>query len=122
MNASMFIDGKLPPSPERLDGVLQTLTLLDGLIKDLRALRPEIEPGTELAEINVCALLQREYAALEGPAAAKNITMYVYRCPHPNAACQRFYGDPVRIGQIVTNVLLNAVRYTPRGGSIAVDC
>ena len=121
-NIEAFIDGKLPASPERLEGVAQTLGLLDGLINDLRVVRPDIEAETDLIEINVCALLQREYAALEGAAAAKGISMSVYRCPHPNAACQRFYGDPVRIGQIVTNVLLNAVRYTPPGGSIAVDC
>jgi len=121
-NLEAFVDGKLPPTAERLESVLQTLTILEELVKDLRVLRPEIEDRGEFAEINVCALLQREYAALEGAAVAKGISMSVYRCPHPNAACQRFYGDPVRIGQIVTNVLLNAVRYTPPGGSIAVDC
>jgi two-component system sensor histidine kinase BaeS len=121
-NLEAFVDGKLPPTAERLQSVLQTLSQLEELIKDLRVLRPELEEHAGFAEINVCSLLQREYAALEGAAVAKGVTMSVYRCPHPNAACQRFYGDPVRIGQIVTNVLLNAVRYTPKGGSIAVDC
>ena len=121
-NLEAFADGKLPPSPERLESVLQTLGQLEKLLNDLRVARPELEDHGAFTEINVCTLLEREYGALEAVAAEKGVTMSVYRCPHPNAACQRFYGDPVRIGQIVTNVLLNAVRYTPRGGSIAVDC
>ena len=97
-NLEAFIDGKLPPTAERLESILQTLGHLEELIKDLRVLRPELEEKNEFAEINVCSLLQREYAALEGAAAAKGISMSVFRCPHPNAACQRFYGDPLRIG------------------------
>lgn len=121
-NLEAFIDGKLSPTADRLEGVVQTLAHLDELIKDLRVLRLEVEPETALSEINVCTLLEREYASIEAVAASKGISLSVFRCPHPNAACQRFYGDPVRIGQIVTNVLLNAVRYTPTGGAIMVDC
>jgi signal transduction histidine kinase len=121
-NLEAFIDGKLSPTAERLETVVQTLGHLEELVKDLRALRLEVEPHTALSEINVCTLLQREYGAIEAVAASKNISLSVFRCPHSNAACQRFYGDPVRIGQMVTNVLLNAVRYTPPGGAIMVDC
>ena len=31
------------------------------------------------------------------------------------------FGDPVRLGQIVGNLLVNAVKYTPSGGSISLD-
>lgn len=121
-NIEAFIDGKLSPTSERLENVVQTLRHLEELIKDLRILRVEPQLETHMAEINVCTLLEREYASLEAVAQAKGVSLSIFRCPHPNAACQRFYGDPVRIGQIVTNVLLNAVRYTPAGGTIAVDC
>jgi two-component system sensor histidine kinase BaeS len=121
-NLEAFIDGKLAPTAERLEGVVQTLAHLEGLMKDLRELQPDVVAEPALSEINVCTLLEREYASIEAVAARKDISLSVFRCPHPNAACQRFYGDPVRIGQIVTNVLLNAVRYTPAGGAIAVDC
>ena len=73
-------------------------------------------------EINVCKLLEREFASMEAVALEKQVSLSIFRCPHPNAACQYFYGDPNRIGQIVKNVLLNAVSYTPRGGAITVDC
>jgi signal transduction histidine kinase len=121
-NLEAFIDGKLTPSPQRLQSMLQTLDHLEGLIKNLRANPAEFVEAAGFAEINVCTLLEREYAAIEAVAAEKDIKLSIFRCPHPNAACQRFYGDPVRIGQMVTNVLLNAVRYTPPGGTIAVDC
>lgn len=121
-NLEGFIDGKLPPTPERLEGVLQMMRHLEELMKDLRVLRFGVEPETTLTEINVCTLLEREYASIEAVASKKGISLSVFRCPHQNAACQRFYGDPVRIGQMVTNVLLNAVRYTPAGGFIMVDC
>jgi signal transduction histidine kinase len=126
-NLEAFIDGKLPPTAARLESIVQTLRHLEELIKDLRVLHPALGAGkpvlaTALAEINVCDLLQREFDSIEGMAAEKGVTLSVFRCPHPNAACQRFYGDPTRIAEIVNNVLLNAVRYTPAGGSIFVDC
>jgi signal transduction histidine kinase len=126
-NLEAFIDGKLPPTAQRLEHVVQTLNQMEELIKDLRVLQPAADAGSAataatLTEINVCQLLEREFASMEAVALEKKISLSVFRCPHPNAACQHFYGDPGRIGQIVKNVLLNAVRYTPSGGTISVDC
>jgi two-component system sensor histidine kinase BaeS len=126
-NLEAFIDGKMAPTAKRLESVVQTLHHLDELIKDLRVLHPGLDAvasalPSRMQEINVCDLLQREYASLEAVANDKHISLSVFRCPHPAAACQRFYGDPTRVGQIVKNVLLNAVRHTPAGGTITVDC
>lgn len=46
----------------------------------------------------------------------------VHQCPRTHAACRSFSGDPIRIGQVVKNLLLNAIRYTPRGGTVTIDC
>ncbi|HME81580.1 MAG TPA: HAMP domain-containing sensor histidine kinase [Candidatus Eremiobacteraceae bacterium] len=126
-NLEAFIDGKLPPTAQRLESVVQTLHHLEELIKDLRVLHPALsekraEHALTLSEINVCDLLQREFASIEAVALEKQVSLSVFRCPHPAAACQRFLGDPTRIGQIVKNVLINAVRFTPQGGSVSVDC
>lgn len=119
-NVEAFIDGKIEPSPARMSVVLQSL-------EQLAALLDHLKPGTgdsgvRPVEIDVCQMLDREYRAIEPVAAQRGISVSVFRCGVPSAACKRFFGDPVRIGQIVSNVLLNAVRYTPSGGSIRVDC
>lgn len=121
-NLEAFIDGKLPPTPERLQSIVQALRQVDALIDDLPDERGSAGVQTRLTEINVCSLLEREFVSMQAPAARKNVSLSVFRCPHPAAQCQRFYGDPVRIGQIVKNLLINAIRYTPVGGSISVDC
>ena len=120
-NIEAFIDGKLKPTQARLGAVLQSLEQLDALIDEFKASDiPDAQ--TKPVEIDVCEVLNREYRAVEAVAAEKRIALSVTRCPAKLEACARFIGDPVRIGQIVSNVLLNAVRYTPSGGRIAVAC
>ena len=121
-NVEAFIDGKLAPSAERLGAVLQTLIQVDELMKDFRAASSAVDTHVQFQEIDVCALLAREYRSIEAVANAKRLSFEVRRCAVPSEACSHFVGDPVRIGQVVSNLLLNAVRYTPAGGSIAVDC
>jgi two-component system sensor histidine kinase BaeS len=121
-NVEAFIDGKMTPTPTRLKGVLQSLNQLEELLNELRASQQSSDAGTRPVEIDVCDVLTREYAALEAVAAEKGVSLLVGRCPVKGEACGHFIGDPVRIGQIVSNVLLNAVRYTPSGGVVSVDC
>lgn len=120
-NVEAFIDGKLEPTPARLKVVLQSLDQLAGLLNDLKPVA-DAGSGVNPIEIDVCQLLDKEYRALEPLAAERGISLSVFKCAVPVGACKRFLGDPVRIGQIVSNVLLNAVRYTPAGGAIRVDC
>lgn len=121
-NLEGLIDGKFSPTPERLAGIVQALNQLDHLIDDLRLLGPSVTVDVRPSTINVCELLGLEYAAFEAVARLKNITMSVQGCNTPAAECLTFLGDPSRIGQIIKNVLLNAVRYTPSGGTISVEC
>ncbi|HXW77275.1 MAG TPA: HAMP domain-containing sensor histidine kinase [Candidatus Eremiobacteraceae bacterium] len=118
-NVEAFLDRKLAPTPARLKAVIQSLDQVDALIDEL-APGPHAHDAPQ--EIDVCRLLDGEYRAVEAVAAEKNIAFEVHRCPAPSHACAHFIADPVRVGQIVSNVLLNAVRYTPEGGSIVVDC
>ena len=120
-NIEAVIDGKLEATPARLNIVLQSLDQLAALLNDLKA-APAASMEIHPVEIDVCQLLDREYRGIAPVAKERDISVSVFRCPVPQAACKLFIGDPVRIGQIVSNVLLNAVRYTPRGGSIRVDC
>lgn len=121
-NVEAFIDGKLPPTQERLRSVLQSLNQVDELLKDFRVTRAVVDSSIRPTEINVCAILEREYQAVEAVASAKGVSFRVTRCPVTADQCAHFVGDQVRLGQIVTNIILNAVRYTPVGGAVDVDC
>jgi len=121
-NLEAFVDGKLAPTPQRLDGVLQALAQLESMLDDLRVIGPTVEATDQRRQINICQLLEREYGAIEANAHAKDITVDITRCAMASDQCRHFFGDPVRISQIVKNVLLNAVRYTPLHGSLSIDC
>lgn len=121
-NLEAFIDGKLAPTPQRLDGILQALTQLESMLDDLRVIGPLVEASDQRRQINICQLLEREYGAIEASARAKDIRVDITRCAVAADQCRHFFGDPVRIGQIVKNVLLNAVRYTRPHGSLSIDC
>lgn len=121
-NLEAVLDGKLEPTTARLEAVLQAVEQLDALIKDLRTGGEPQAFESRPTIINVCEILQREFGAIEAVALAKKISVQILTCPHVDARCREFSGDPVRIGQIVKNVLINAVRYTPDGGSITINC
>jgi len=121
-NLEAIADGKLEPSRERLESILQSLGHLERLIGDLGYSDVSPKPQVRRSTINVCGLLHREFSAVDALAKEKEIALSVTRCAAASPECLHFYGDPVRIGQIVRNVLLNAVRYTPERGSIHVDC
>jgi len=121
-NIEAFLDGKLEPTEARLAAVLHALAEVDVLINDLP--RAETARPMELhgQSIDVCGLIANESTAMEAFASERGVHFQVERCACVDAACKNFYGDPQRIGQVVTNVLTNAIRYTPRGGRVGVVC
>jgi len=121
-NVEAFIDGKIRPTRSRLEAVLQSLVQIEELLSDIKGGQNSSESHVLPIEIDVCELLNREYRAIEAIASEKGVTITINRCPVKAPECGHFIGDPVRIGQIVSNVLLNAVRYTPSGGDVRVNC
>jgi signal transduction histidine kinase len=120
-NIEAFIDGKLEPTPGRLRAVLQALGELEVLTNDLRAESPPYPMLSDRQSVNICTIITNEILAIEATALEKGVTVVVHRCPRTRAACRSF-SDPQRIGQAVKNLLLNAVRYTPPGGTVTIDC
>ena len=121
-NLEGLVDGKFAPTRERLLAIIQALAQLEALVEDVRERDTAAGMPARPSLINVCELLEREYRSIEPVFRARGVTVSVRRCPVAGSACTEFYGDGARIGQIVKNVLLNAARYTPRGGSVDVDC
>ncbi len=89
------------------------LTLL-GIIDDILDLS-KIESGKlelEAADFDVRAVFDQVAAVLTGPAHEKGLELVV-AC-HPDVPLQ-LRGDPVRFGQVLTNLGSNAVKFTDRG-------
>jgi two-component system sensor histidine kinase BaeS len=123
-NVEAFRDGVLEPSPKRLSSVLQALGEVENLLGELTPRQMPLQPvlATNAQRINVCDVITNEVLAFEAAAAEHEIAFRVQQCTVHDPACVNFTGDPVRVGEIVNNVVSNAIRYTPRGGRIDVDC
>ena len=123
-NVEAFRDGVLEPSPQRLASVLQALGEVETLLRELTPGQMSVEPAltTHRRSINVCDVIANEVLAFEAIATEHEIGFRVQRCTTHDPACVDFAGDPVRVAEIVNNVVSNAIRYTPRGGRIDVDC
>jgi two-component system sensor histidine kinase BaeS len=124
-NVEAFRDGVLEPSPKRLSAVLQALGEVDVLLRELspgQAASPVAAFATERRSIDVCDVITNEVLAFEAAAAERGIEFRVQQCATHDPACLNFAGDPVRIAEIVNNLVSNAIRYTPGGGRIDIDC
>jgi signal transduction histidine kinase len=124
-NVEAFIDGKIDPTRARLTAVLQALSELDQLIRRVDAVNgtpPTAASPVPPESFDVCSIIQNETLAVEALAGQKQLNVSARYCSGKHAECAGFRGDPYRVGQMVKNLLINAIRYTPAGGAIAVDC
>ncbi|GAC1499297.1 MAG: hypothetical protein NVS1B2_22930 [Vulcanimicrobiaceae bacterium] len=116
-----FLDRKLEPTDGRLGAILQSLRevdlLIDGLPRD-RTVELDMHPEW----IDVCRLVATHVSAMEGYAAERGVRLTTATCERAQHDDARFYGDPGRIAEIVTNVTLNAIKYSPPGNDVHVDC
>jgi len=114
-----LIDGVYPRDAEQLQQVLDETKVLSRLIEDLRtvalsesgALKLQREP-TDLS-----ALATDAASAFAGDAAARGVTLSV-DAPHNLATIDV---DPVRIREVIANLVSNALRHTAAGGTVTVQ-
>jgi PAS domain S-box-containing protein len=59
------------------------------------------------------ALVERVLRALTPAAEKKGLSLALVRCDAPESAV----GDPVRIAQVLGNLVMNAIKFTPHGGA-----
>jgi two-component system sensor histidine kinase BaeS len=118
-NVEGILDGLYPADRAHLEPILEEIGLLERLVDDLRTLalaetgglRLHREP-TELGE-----LLREAAAAFEGQAGTAGVQIDV----EVGAGLPVMDLDATRIQQVLTNLIANALRFTPRGGAIALS-
>ncbi|MEU0397832.1 HAMP domain-containing sensor histidine kinase [Streptomyces sp. NPDC006208] len=115
-------DGLAEPDPAFVSSLLEEAVQLQHLINDLQdlgaadagALRLHLEP------VRVDDLLGQVAAAHQFLADTAGVTLAVSEAPPGTPRPPLLDADPVRLRQAVSNLLSNAVRHTPPGGSVTL--
>lgn len=113
-----MLDGIHPRDDAHLAPLLAETAVMDRLLDDLRTLSLAEAGALPLhrEELDVRRLLADVVAGHEAAAADAGVTFDATTGPEiPLVA------DPVRIREVVANLVVNALRHTPRGGRIRLD-
>lgn len=112
-----------PKSPEAMEqagrevyeAAERTIVLLNNFLDWMRLDAGKVRPVVR--EVDVRATLQRVITASEPAAAAKRLQLKA----DANGVSRTVRTDPVRLEQILVNLLTNAIRHSPEGGVVAIS-
>ncbi|MBK3573611.1 HAMP domain-containing histidine kinase [Streptomyces sp. MBT65] len=110
-------DGIATSDQALVDSLLEEALLLQHIVDDLQDLA-EADAGqlrVHLESLLVRDLLDHVATAHLGRAETAGVTLTTHIDGEPEVS-----GDPVRLRQVVGNLVSNAVRHTPRGGSVTL--
>lgn len=118
-NLEAVLDGVYPPDAEHIQPALDQAQLLARLVEDLRtlALAEGGQLSLNLQPTHAAELVKRIATAFEPEAAEKRVTLSASTPP----ALPPVRADGQRIAQVLTNLLGNALRYTPEGGRVELE-
>ena len=118
----MLQSGELTPAraKQALDVIGRNARLQTQLIEDIldvsRIITGKLE--VEHVPVSVSQLLETVITGIAPAADAKHIVLEQHIAPE----LPPLEGDPKRLHQVLNNVLSNAIKFTPEGGSIALRC
>jgi signal transduction histidine kinase len=112
-------DGLLVPDAGYVDNLYEETMLLQRLVADLQDLAQAEAGQVALARrpVALAGIVEQAIAALRPQVDAKGVVLGFELPPD----LPQVDVDPERIGQVMRNLLGNAVAHTPRGGRITVS-
>jgi signal transduction histidine kinase len=117
-NLEGMLDGMYPSDEARLKAILDETHILSRLINDLRTLALAESGALQLKRepTDLVALVREAVNVFNSQAEAAGIKIET-----PSAEIPPLEIDPERIREVLSNLLANALRYTPRGGVIRIE-
>ncbi|NOT03915.1 MAG: HAMP domain-containing protein [Anaerolineales bacterium] len=118
-HAEAVHDGVLPPSAENFEIIREEAERLEQLVNDLRtlSLADAGELSADFQPVDVNKLLGDIQTHYLTPFNQKRIALNL----QPASAILTANLDPIRFSQVVTNILDNALRYTPENGRVDIS-
>jgi signal transduction histidine kinase len=119
-NLEALQDGVYPLTTENLAPVIEQNYLLTRLVEDLRtlALADAGQIELERTPTDLTSLVVRMVERFQPQAGSQQITLTF---TPPAVLIPQISADPIRLEQVLTNLLSNALRYTPTGGQIELS-
>src|SRR4051794_19299537 len=113
-----LIDGVYPRDERYLQQMLEEVHVLSRLIEDLRTLALSDSGALKLQKepTDLAALVRGVAAGFNGDANVRGVALGI-DAPNDSASVNV---DPVRMREVISNLLSNALRHTPAGGSVTV--
>ena len=116
-------DGIYPLNRDNLAPILDQNLLLTRLVEDLRtlALAEAGQLSLEQVPTDLPSLVLRLIERFQPQAHSQNIDLRFDFKPDPGSPLPALIVDPMRIEQILNNLLSNALRHTPQQGQVVLD-
>ncbi len=117
-HAEAVHDGVLPPTKENFEIIREEAERLEKLVNDLRtlSLADAGELALEFQPVNINKLIGDIKTRYIAPLNQKRLTLNL----QVDSGIPELNLDPNRIAQVLINILENAIRYTPEGGTIQI--
>lgn len=119
-NLEGILDGVYSPTDEHISNTLEETQILARLVDDLGTLSLA-ESGQlpmQMEKITITDLFSDIETSFSGPAESVGITFQVHP---PSPSTLNLYGDPLRLNQVLGNLVVNSIRHTPAGGIITLS-
>lgn len=116
-----ILDGVYAPDHERLQGLLDDTRVLTRLVADLGTLSTAESGALALSRepTDLVALADDVVSSLQARASGGGVTL-ACEAPAPDRIGP-ISVDPVRLTEVLTNLVTNAIRHTPCGGRVSIS-